>query len=252
MKNRLNKNKRYIILVSCMIYLFVVTYFILVDGIFKKGTSGVSGFIEQDSLRKSLGDWYQLVFYTFHVNIYFLIVGILYGIYPRNKIIKNLFFSSATLIILCLCSLIVFSFKSFNYNPYEATKTLFVHGIIPISALLMLFWIKNEIVIDWRILWINSFYFTFYLMLSLIIYYNFKFTQDSPYPGQPLWIYAFLDYDHQIFFIKTSSNVFLKSFSIGILLTISPFAALGLFNINKNIYNIKSINTLKSTYLMKI
>ena len=38
------------------VYFIILLLFIFYDGIGKKGSSGVSGFIEQDALRKSLGD----------------------------------------------------------------------------------------------------------------------------------------------------------------------------------------------------
>lgn len=202
----MNLNKKEII-INRIIFLFSFMYFIILlffifyDGIGKKGSSGVSGFIEQDALRKSLGDWYQLVFYTFHINLYFVISGMLYGFFYKNKIIQNMFFCSSSYMLLCLFSMFVFRFTSFAYNFYESLKTLFVHFIIPTTAMIFLFIVRKKITLDWKILWINSFYVTFFIILSLIIYFNFYFTEDSLYPGQHLWIYGFLDYDKQIMFV---------------------------------------------------
>ncbi|MBD5422965.1 MAG: hypothetical protein HDR43_00495 [Mycoplasma sp.] len=230
--------KRILISGICFIHFLVLLFFIFVDGVAKKGSSGVSGFIEQDSLRKTLGDWYQLVFYTFHINIYFSITGMLYGFFYQNNIIKNLFFCAVSYMLLCLFAMFVFRFNSFKTNMYESIKTLSVHGIAPTISLIMLFSIRKEIILDWKILILNSFYITFYIILTLIIYYNFKFTPDTSYPNKPLWIYGFLDYDNQIMFIPLNT---MTSTIIGItfLLLITPMVGMVLFIFMKLIFNIK-------------
>lgn len=149
----MNLNKKEIIInrvifVFSFIYFIILLFFIFYDGIAKKGSSGVSGFIEQDALRKTLGDWYQLVFYTFHINLYFVISGILYGFFYQNKIIQNMFFCSSSYMLLCLFSMFVFNFDSFRYNFYESLKTLFVHFIIPVTSLIFLFIVRNRIILD--------------------------------------------------------------------------------------------------------
>lgn len=220
------------------VYFIILLFFIFYDGIGKKGSSGVSGFIEQDALRKSLGDWYQLVFYTFHINIYCVISGMLYGCLSQNKIVQNMFFCSSSYMLLCLFSMFVFRFTSFSYNFYESLKTLFVHFIIPSTSLIFLFIVRNRIILDWKILWINSLYVTFFIILSLIIYFNFYFTEDSLYPGQHLWIYGFLDYDNQIMFVPLPT---LALTILGIIATliISPFVGMAVFLFFKILFKIK-------------
>ncbi len=230
------KKEKIISLIS-FIYFVVVLFYIFMDGIGKKGSSGVSGFIEQDNLRKSLGDWYQLVFYTFQVNLYFLIVGILYVFFYDKQVMKNLFFCSASLLLLCLFAMFVFKFSSFKRNAYEASKTLFVHCIIPISGLIMVFLIRKEIVLQWKWLWINSLYVLFWMILSVIIYYTFKFSPDSQHPSEPLWIYGFLDYDNQIMFVHFPGNW--KYLGIILALLISPIVGILVFLFIKFIFNIK-------------
>ncbi len=53
----MNLNKKEIIInriifLFSFIYFIILLFFIFYDGIAKKGSSGVSGFIEQDALRK--------------------------------------------------------------------------------------------------------------------------------------------------------------------------------------------------------
>lgn len=227
-----------VIFLFSFIYFIILLFFIFYDGIAKKGSSGVSGFIEQDALRKTLGDWYQLVFYTFHINLYFVISGILYGFFYQNKIIQNMFFCSSSYMLLCLFSMFVFSFESFMYNFYESLKTLFVHFIIPVTSLIFLFIVRNRIILDWKILWINSLYITFFIVLSLIIYFNFYFSDDTLYPGKNLWIYKFLDYNEQIMFIPLTT-LYLSIIGIIITLLISPFIGMTIFLFFKNLFIIR-------------
>ena len=50
-------NIKDIVISSVSFILFVVVlFYIFMDGFGKKGSHGVSGFIEQDNLRKTLGD----------------------------------------------------------------------------------------------------------------------------------------------------------------------------------------------------
>lgn len=230
--------KEMFISIICFIYLIVVIFFIFMDGIGKKGASGVSGFIEQDNLRKSLGEWYQLVFYTFQVNIYFLIIGISYYFLHKSNTIKNLFFCSTSLLLLCIFAILVFDFKSFKNNSYEATKTLFVHFLIPTSAFVMLWIIRKEFIIKWNIIFINSLYITIYLLITVILYYSKKFSFDSSMPNQNLWIYRFLDYNKQIMFIPLP-GMFLSILGIIILLLISPFIGIAIFLFIKFVFVIK-------------
>ncbi len=235
------KKSNYINIVIFLIYVFylmIILFFIFYDGIAKKGSSGVSGFIEQDALRKSLGDWYQLVFYTFHINIYFVISGIFYSLFPQNKIAQNMIFCSSSYMLLCFFAMLVFRFDSFSYNFYEASKTLFVHCISPLTALILIYFLRTKIFLSWRALWINSLYITLFIILSLIIYFNFTFAEDTLYPGQHLWIYGFLDYDKQIMFINLPNFTWMI---VGITITIliSPFVGMTIFMFFKYLLNIK-------------
>lgn len=218
-------SKEVIISIISLLYFCVVVFYIFMDGFGKKGSSGVSGFIEQDNLRKSLGDWYQLIFYTFQVNIYFLIIGISYVFLHNNKVVKNLFFCSSSLLLFCFFSMTVFNFNSFKTNAYEASKTLFVHCLIPLSSFFMVLSIRNEIFLEYKWLWINSLYILFYVVLTIIIYYTFTFSQDSQYPGKPLWIYKFLNYDYEIMFVPLPN---LSLTILGIIVTLLISAPIGM------------------------
>lgn len=243
--NKINlKIKDIVISITCFIFLIVILYFILMDGIGKKGSSGVSGFIEQDNLRKSLGDWYQLVFYTFHANLFFTIIGSSWMFLSKNGIIQNLFFCSICYLLFCFFAVAVFDFASFKTNQYESTKTLFVHIIIPIVSFIILLLIRQDIFLQWKWLWICSFYLTVYIVMTVAIYYTFDFAQDSQYPGKPLWIYGFLDYDNQIMFIPLPG---LPLTIIGIVITIllTPFIGIALFLFMKMLFFVKIQRTHK-------
>ncbi len=242
-------NIKDIVISSVSFILFVVVlFYIFMDGFGKKGSHGVSGFIEQDNLRKTLGDWYQLVFWTFQVNIWFLIIGILWFFLKRNKIIQNMFFCSASYLLFCLFAMSVFEFKSFKTNAYESSKTLFVHCIIPIISFIMLLSVRKEISLQWKWLFINSLYVTFYIILTLIIYYNFNFAADSQYPNKPLWIYGFLDYNNQIMFVPLP-NMTLTILGICGLLILTPGVGMVLFLFIKFIFFIKIEPKIKKANL---
>ncbi|MBR2022450.1 MAG: hypothetical protein IJ997_02030 [Mycoplasmataceae bacterium] len=247
MKNERFNIKNIFISSICFIYLIIILFFIFMDGVGKKGSYGVSGFIEQDHLRKSLGDWYQLIFYTFQVNIYFLIIGISYVFLSKSKIINNLFFCSSTLLFLCLLSMFVFKFDSFKYNSYGATKTIFVHLLIPISSFIMVFIIRKEIFLEWKILWINSLYIPIYIILTVIVYYLVNFAPDTNYPNQPLWIYKFLDYNNQILFIPLP-GIGLTILGIVILILLTPPFGMFLFALSKMVFGISIEKTNSSKF----
>ena len=232
----------------CFVLFGVVLFYIFMDGFGKKGSHGVSGFIEQDNLRKSLGDWYQLIFWTFQVNVWFLIIGISWMFLRKNKIIQNMFFCSSSYLLFCLFAMTVFEFKSFKTNAYESSKTLFVHCIIPIISFVMLLSIRKDIKIQWKWLWINSLYVTFYIVLTIIIYYSFTFAPDSQYPNKPLWIYGFLDYNNQIMFVPLK-GMGLTILGICVLLILTPLVGMILFIFIKFIFNIKIEPQIKKANL---
>ena len=238
MQNKKTGIKEWTISIISFVFFCIIMFYIFMDGIGNKGSHGVSGFIEQDNLRKSLGDWYQLVFYTFQVNLYFVIIGMSWAFLHNNRIVQNLFFCSICFLLFCLFAMYVFEFKSFKTNAYESSKTLFVHCIIPLSSFVILWFVRKEICLEWKWLWINSLYITFYVILSVGIYYTHNFTEDSQYPNQHLWIYGFLDYDNQIMFVPLP-GLGLTVFGIIVTILISPLIGMVLFIFIKWIFNLK-------------
>lgn len=225
--------------ISCISFslLISVLSFIIVDGLNKSINEGVSGFIEQSNLRKSLGEWYQLVFYTFQINIYFLTIGTLLVFFKDNNLIKNLLFCSSSYLLLCFLALAVFKIRLIVVNPYETIKTLIVHGIVPIFSFVSVYLIREEIQLKWKTLWINSSYLTIYIIMTIIIYYNVDFATNTSHPGEPLWIYAFLDYDNQIMFIPLPGLVW-TIIGIITLLIATPFIAMLIFILMKIIFQL--------------
>lgn len=251
--NKIFLDKKSIIISSiCFVFFIILSLYIFMDGIGGFAADGVSGFIEQSNLQKTLGPWYQLIFYTFQINLIFCISGMLYFFFSDKQFIKNLMFSSSSFLIFCLFAMLVFNFDSFQYNPYESSKTIFVHLIIPTSSLIIIFLLRKEIILNIKTLFMLSLYMTFYLILSLIIYYNINFSYDvdNDLAGKKLWIYGFLDFDNQILFIPTNIHWF-KILLIVFWISISPTISFCLFLLLKYSFNIKTNINNTSTELIK-
>lgn len=242
--------KKYIISTIFFLIFSQVMIFIFLDGVGGFANDGVSGFIEQANLQNALGDWYQLVFWTDQVNLCCATLGMLYFIFYKNQIYKNLLFCSISYMLFCLFAISVFSWDSFSYNPYESAKTLLFHFINPLVSFIILFWIKNEILLSYKIMIYCSFYVTFYYILALIIYYNFNFTENAneDLRGNHLWIYGFLDFNNQLMFVPTK-NIIARFFVVGFGLLLTPIIGFLDFIFIKFIFNVRIQNI--QSFLMK-
>lgn len=240
------KNRdRFISLIFFITFIQIII-FIFLDGIGGYANDGVSGFIEQANLKKSLGNWYQLVFWTVHVNLIVSLIGMFWFWANKYLIYKNVLFSFISFMLFCLFAILVFKWNAFTYNPYEAFKTLFLHLINPLIAFIVLFFIKKEIYLVWQYQFYSSIYVTFYFAMTIVIYYQFNFTIDASEElrGKPLWIYGFLDFNNAIFAIPTTNLIF-RCFFVSFLFLLSPFVGMITFITIKFIFQIPS-NSLTS------
>lgn len=229
---RNKEDKKVIIFSIVCFFMFVeVLTFIFMDGVGGWANDGVSGFIEQANLKWALGNWYQLVFLTVQVNIIFSFFGTLFFVFRDSAWIKNILFCFSSFLLLCLLSLLVFSWSSLKTNPYEAWKTVFLHALNPLTSFILILMMQG-FKIDWKGLKVCSLYLTFYYVMAMIIYYNFQFTSkaDESLVGKPLWIYAFLDFSRSVLFISIK-NIWYEIIINGFFLLLTPLFSLSIFTL---------------------
>ena len=127
------------------------------------------------------GPFYMLSFFTIQTNFFTGITITIIGFKNNSNKAKNWFFGSIVLItITFLVYWAILSWSTDDYkwsDPYFVISTLFTHGVNPIIGFVILFMIKNEFVLDKKIIgWIC-------LFMSIYIVFHSFFLSSSKRPS---------------------------------------------------------------------
>lgn len=201
------------------------------------------------------GPFYMLAFFTIQTNFFTGITTTIIGFKNNSNKAKNWFFGSVVLItitFLVYWAILAPLTELYKWSdPYFVISTLFTHGINPIIGFVVLFMIKNEFILDKKIIgWICLF------MSIYVVFHSFFYSagahlkevldDDGNSTGEYTivfpYIYGFLDVRKILFINGIEKYPWLVVIINMICFLIAPLIAVGLSWIWAKSLRLKSTN----------
>ena len=211
------------------------------------------------------GPFYMLAFFTIQTNFFTGITMTIIGFKNNSNKAKNWFFGSIVLItITFLVYWAILSWSTDDYkwsNPYFVISTLFTHGVNPIIGFVVLFMIKNEFVLDKKIIGWICLFMSIYIVFHSFFYsagaYSKEVLDDNDNPTGKYTIYfphvyGFLDVRKIFFMNGIEKYPWLVIIINMIVFLIAPLFAVGLSWIWAKSLRLKSTNNSYYKWMDKI
>lgn len=233
----LNKKKDVLISIIC----FIFFNYVLLTQIYDLSTSWIAKQINNNDVDYNvLRDHfppYSLCFLTTQTVFLFSFIGSFYYIFKNKKWYQTLFFCSLSFVIFNIFAMTRYRWETFKVDWYATFKTLTSHLLIPIVTWLLALWIRKDVLLTWKTMFIFSFYLTFFYLLLLIIYYSVTY-EDENGQLQHIKLYNFFDFNKKIMIFPTTNIGLRVLFTTGVLIA-TPVASFVIFFVYKFVFFVK-------------
>ena len=241
-----NLNKHFFVAGICLIMMIMFLAWTTFDGVTNYVPSGENNKnVNYKALRENLSSYYFIFFMTDQTSFLFLTCGILYFFFHKKNFFNSIFFCFIAYLVFNIFALTSYDWSTFSKLPYSTFKTMMCHLVFPLTGWGILLWIRKDIVLTIKPLFVCSFYLTIFYLITLIVYYSVTYEENNQV--YHLTIYEFLDFNNRVIIFPTQQMVWRVIVNLLIIL-ISPFASLVVFFIFKFIFVVKYQKTLKLNF----
>lgn len=236
METKINKNDWHFyvpLTLGILILLSTLIFVILNGGQWFKYDPDPTNPKPAEDLYRVFGGAYTLAYFTNQTNLFVGVTLILIAFVRTQKSYSWFFASNALITITFLLYWTLLApFKSdqseWSNSPFFLFSTLFTHGINPLIGFIYMILIRNELIIDKKIVGIAALYVSLYYVFS-IIFYGIGGQNIINAEGKPEFqggiIYGFLN-PKKLFFIPLENLPVLAIFLNLLVFFIAPFLAI--------------------------
>lgn len=211
------------------------------------------------------GPFYMLAFFTIQTNFFTGITTTIIGFKNNSNKAKNWFFGSIVLItitFLVYWAILAPLTEPYKWSdPYFVISTIFTHGINPIIGFIVLFMIKNNFILDKKIIgWICLFMSIYIVFHSFFYSAGARLEEVLDSNGDPTgeftikfpYIYGFLDVRKILFINGIEKFPWLVVIINMVCFLIAPLIAIGLSWIWEMCLRLKSTSNSYYKWMDKI
>ncbi|MGY6172310.1 MAGa3780 family membrane protein [Candidatus Mycoplasma pogonae] len=196
------------IIMSILMFIFIVTEMVLGSGSVRKAKAGeenkVEEYLRMDAVLKQAA---PLFYFTNQTNVFLAVTLVLLGIFwhHQTKAAKMRELLFVAVILMTITTIIYWSLISYTrkwdfttYSSFHsAMRSIFTHLIHFVVGVTVLIYVRKDVVIGKKALLVSAGYVMGYFFFALILFFASKAAN-----GKPAVIYSFLNFEKPLFYKK--------------------------------------------------